>query len=250
MSETLRKYGAKYNTTFCSFCGLSTDSKPTGLYEGVYIANGSEFIEMDTDKKYLFDAESQTWKLAASGGGGGGGSATLIEKTITTNGEYNAASDNADGYSKVTVSVTNGVSFANSPTTFDLRTNINSVDVVIPSGITKIGNGAFYNCVGLTSVTIPSGVTSIDTQAFLGCTSLTTLTIPSTVTTLGTSALSGLSGLTELKFEPTTPPSVSNSNTFKNLPTTCVIKVPTGSLSAYTSSNNYPSSSTYTYVEY
>ena len=53
MSETLLKYGAKYNTTVCSFCGLSTDTKPTGVYEGVYIASGSDFIEMDTDKKYL-----------------------------------------------------------------------------------------------------------------------------------------------------------------------------------------------------
>lgn len=39
------------------------------------------------------------------GGGGGGGSATLIEKSITENGTYRASSDNADGYSKVTVSV-------------------------------------------------------------------------------------------------------------------------------------------------
>lgn len=35
----------------------------------------------------------------------GGGSATLITKTITENGTYNASSDNADGYSSVTVNV-------------------------------------------------------------------------------------------------------------------------------------------------
>lgn len=62
MSETLRKYGAKYNVTFCTFCGLSTDSKPTGTYKGMNIANGSKFIEMNTDKKYLYDAENQQWK--------------------------------------------------------------------------------------------------------------------------------------------------------------------------------------------
>ena len=62
MSETLLKYGAKYNTTVCSFCGLSIDTKPTGIYEGVYIASGSDFTEMDTDKKYLYDADSQQWK--------------------------------------------------------------------------------------------------------------------------------------------------------------------------------------------
>ena len=36
---------------------------------------------------------------------GGGGSATLITKTITENGTYNASSDSADGYSSVTVNV-------------------------------------------------------------------------------------------------------------------------------------------------
>ena len=40
----------------------------------------------------------------------GGGSATLITKNITANGTYNASSDNADGYSSVTVSVSGGAS--------------------------------------------------------------------------------------------------------------------------------------------
>lgn len=39
------------------------------------------------------------------GGGGSGGSATLITKSITQNGTYLASSDNADGYSEVTVDV-------------------------------------------------------------------------------------------------------------------------------------------------
>ena len=37
-----------------------------------------------------------------------GGSATLIEKSVTQNGTYNASSDNADGYSKVVVNVSGG----------------------------------------------------------------------------------------------------------------------------------------------
>lgn len=41
------------------------------------------------------------------GSGSGGGSATLITKSVTQNGTYNASSDNADGYSKVTVDVPN-----------------------------------------------------------------------------------------------------------------------------------------------
>lgn len=37
--------------------GLSTDAKPT---DG--IANGSMFVEMDTGKIYLFDADGATWR--------------------------------------------------------------------------------------------------------------------------------------------------------------------------------------------
>lgn len=63
--NTLRKYGAKYNVTFCTFTGLSTDTKPVGTIlidnKSVGLANGSEFIEMDTDKKYSYDAENQQW---------------------------------------------------------------------------------------------------------------------------------------------------------------------------------------------
>ena len=42
-------------------------------------------------------------------------------------------------------------------------------NTVIPSSVTSIGYGAFYNCSGLTSVTIPSSVTSIGSSAFWGC---------------------------------------------------------------------------------
>jgi hypothetical protein len=39
--------------------------------------------------------------------GGGGGSSVLVDKTITANGEYDPADDNADGYSSVAVNVPN-----------------------------------------------------------------------------------------------------------------------------------------------
>ena len=44
--------------------------------------------------------------------GGGGGSSTLVEKTITANGTYNPADDNADGYSSVTANVPNTYTIA------------------------------------------------------------------------------------------------------------------------------------------
>ena len=46
----------------------------------------------------------------------------------------------------------------------------------IPNSVTSIGNYAFYNCSGLTSVTIPDSVTSIGESAFRGCSGLTSVT--------------------------------------------------------------------------
>lgn len=45
-------------------------------------------------------------------------------------------------------------------------------DLVIPNGVTSIGQYAFYGCTSLTSVVIPDSVTSIGQSAFYGCSSL------------------------------------------------------------------------------
>ena len=90
---------------------------------------------------------------------------------------------------------------------------------------------------------------SIDNNTFRGCYSLTNITIPSGVTSIGGSAFSSCVGLSEIHFKPSTPPTVSSSNAFTSIPTDCIIYVPTGKLTAYTSASNYPSSNTYTYRE-
>jgi len=53
-----------------------------------------------------------------------------------------------------------------------------AANVIIPEGVTAIGENAFRNNRSLTSVIIPSGVTSIGRYAFYYCTSLTSVTIP------------------------------------------------------------------------
>ena len=58
-------------------------------------------------------------------------------------------------------------------------------DLVIPEGVTSIGDYAFDYCTALTSVTIPEGITTIGTYAFRGCENLTCVTIPSSLSTLG-----------------------------------------------------------------
>lgn len=41
--------------------GLSKDDKPTTI-NGEEVGNGSVYIEIDTQKVYFYDADSQTWK--------------------------------------------------------------------------------------------------------------------------------------------------------------------------------------------
>ena len=68
----------------------------------------------------------------------------------------------------------------------------------IGDGVTSIGQSAFYNCTGLTSVTIGNSVTSIGNGAFSFCTGLTSVTIGNSVTSIGENAFSYCSGLTSI----------------------------------------------------
>ena len=70
--------------------------------------------------------------------------------------------------------------------------------VTIGNSVTSIGSSAFSYCFGLTSVTIPNSVTSIGDHAFSGCDGLTSVTIPNSVTSIGNSAFSGCDGLTSV----------------------------------------------------
>ena len=71
-------------------------------------------------------------------------------------------------------------------------------DVVIPYGVTSIGNYAFSGCSSLTSVEIPDSVTSIGSYVFDGCSGLTSVVIGDSVTSIGSYAFSGCSGLTSV----------------------------------------------------
>ena len=125
--------------------------------------------------------------------------------------------------------------------------------ITIPSSVTSLSYGCFWDCSGLTSITIPSSVTSLGVNCFCGCSGLTSITIPSSVTSLGDGCFQVCSGLTSI----TIPSSVTSLgsycfNSCKNLetvyfegkycrsnyadleiPTTCIIKVPTEYLQGY-----------------
>lgn len=111
---------------------------------------------------------------------------TLIPKTITQNGVYNASGDNADGYDVVTVDVperntldeyvADTLEVANIPSATAVSSsffrNKSSLKNVIMPNVTTIGAYGFYNCTNLALTSLPSGVTNIGTYAFSYCTGI------------------------------------------------------------------------------
>jgi hypothetical protein len=68
-------------------------------------------------------------------------------------------------------------------------------EFIIPHSVRKIGDNAFSNCTGLTSVVFGNAVEIIGTNAFSGCTGLVTVEFSETLVTIGYSAFSGCTGI-------------------------------------------------------
>jgi hypothetical protein len=86
------------------------------------------------------------------------------------------------------------------------HTTVKVKSVVIPKGVTKIGDKAFSNCSSIEKISIPSTVTSIGEQAFIWCSQLKEIKIPNSVKSIGRYAFWGCSSLTKISI----PPSVNS----------------------------------------
>lgn len=82
-----------------------------------------------------------------------------------------------------------------------LNGEVISGDLIIPEGVTSIGEMAFSNCIDLKSVIIPDSVTSIGYGAFDGCVGLKSITLPDSVTCIGDRAFEGIPYWACNKFE-------------------------------------------------
>lgn len=148
---------------------------------------------------------------------------------------------------KVSIKSFNSTSYTSIQSTFGYCSSLEELD--LSRTTLKTLTYANSNNFSLKKIKLPSSLTSISTQNFYSCYSLNIIDIPENVTTIGIQAFYNCYGLTEIHFRSTTPPTISSSNAFNNVPTSCKIYVPAGSLSDYTSATNYPSASTYTYIE-
>lgn len=134
--------------------------------------------------------------------------------------------------------------------------------VNLPNSVTTVEDSAFNYLPAATTLNIGTGLTGINSAAFQSWTNFTgELVIPNNVTYIGSAAFSGWdkakklklgSGLTsisssafanwiscdEINILATTPPA-AGSSFLSSLKSTCVIKVPAASLSAYQSAANW-----------
>ena len=68
----------------------------------------------------------------------------------------------------------------------------------LPSGLTSIGNYAFFRCPKLALTSLPSGITSIGDLAFYGCLGLASLTFEGKPKKISSSAFNQCTNLTTI----------------------------------------------------
>lgn len=73
-----------------------------------------------------------------------------------------------------------------------------SGEIILPDGVTSIGEEAFYNCAAITKVTLGSGIKTIGDEAFYGCTALAEINLPEGLESIGASAFYNCDGIKTL----------------------------------------------------
>ena len=112
--------------------------------------------------------------------------------------EISVAFDGCTSLSTITVAEGNPVYRSEGNCVIEKASNTVAVGCkssVIPAGTTAIGDRAFFDCAGLSSVDIPESVTSIGTGAFYLCVGLSRIDLPAGLLSVGEFAFSSCTGL-------------------------------------------------------
>lgn len=147
-------------------------------------------------------------------------------------------------YALLALSIGRGVTLLGS---YSISGCYSLTSIVIPDTITTLHYNAIDNCNVLLEVIIPNSITTIADGFLTQCSLLPSVVIPENVTTIGAEFLRFCGCLSSITFKSTTPPTLTAN---LDIPPYCAIRIPQGSLSAYTSASNYPDPSLYIYEEY
>ncbi len=152
-----------------------------------YWVNGIRY-EIDSPNDYYWEMGSQiTLRVAQATGSTTYSGDIVIPETVKVNVARYEGSDYGGNYDmECRVTAIGDNAFRNC-------TGLTSVQ--LPKSIKTIGQNAFYGCTGLTQLTIPNGVSSIGDQAFGNCSGLTSMVLPNSVTGLGWNAFYSCTGL-------------------------------------------------------
>ena len=113
----------------------------------------------------------------------------------------------------------------------------------IPSSWTSIPNGLCYCCYSLESIEIPENITYIGDEAFYECYRLTEVKFHADITTIRSGSFRYCRAMRNYYCYRETPPTLSSSNVFNDIPGSCIIWVPKSTdrtvLTAYKTASNW-----------
>ena len=174
-----------YECTVDDICyNLNNDDKTASVtYIGLYSSNNKDAYVGNIVIPESTTYNGTIYSVTSIGGyafdGCSGLTSVTIPNSVTSIGDR--AFSGCSSLTSVTVDKNNG--------TYDSRNNCNAIietstnnlivgckNTTIPNSVTSIGDRAFADCSGLTSVTIGEKVTKISSSAFSGCSGLTSVT--------------------------------------------------------------------------
>lgn len=107
------------------------------------------------------------------------------------------------------------------------------LSIVLPDGLTTIGNNAFKGCIGLTNIKLPATLTTIGSDAFSDCCSLTSITLPAALSNIKSSAFRNCIGLIEIKTFCLAPQKIADDVWASVNKEDCKLTVPKGAATSY-----------------